>query len=143
MWHILYFEIIQKTKGLFLVWLLGGFFLAFRLDLLEFGFYLLVLNFCLAKSSVDTIIHLRLTLSSLDSLCKNKPPNIKIISEAKKIWLQNPSGGFFNFFKINVHGLEYFRCVCHEILSRISLSLIPYGWYFTRMRIIFHHSCTW
>ena len=33
-WHILYFEIVQKTKGLFLVWPLGGLFLAFQMGLL-------------------------------------------------------------------------------------------------------------
>ena len=31
MWRILFFEIVQKTKGVFLVWHLGGFFLAFQL----------------------------------------------------------------------------------------------------------------
>ena len=45
MWHILYFEIVHKIKGLFLVWTLGGFFLAFQLGLIEFEFYLLVMIF--------------------------------------------------------------------------------------------------
>ena len=31
MFHILSFEILKKTKGLFVVWPLGGIFLAFRL----------------------------------------------------------------------------------------------------------------
>ena len=35
--------------------------------------------------------------------------------------------------------MECFRCVCHDILSEIYLTLLPYGWYFTRLRIIFHH----
>ena len=47
MWHTPSFEIVQKTMGLFLVWHLGGFFLAFQMGLLEFGFYLLVLHFVL------------------------------------------------------------------------------------------------
>ena len=34
MWNILYFEIGHKTKGLILVWPLGGFFIAFQLRLL-------------------------------------------------------------------------------------------------------------
>ena len=44
MWHIIYFEIAHKTKGLFLVWTLGGFFLAFQLGLVEFIFPLLVMT---------------------------------------------------------------------------------------------------
>ena len=34
MWNILLFEKFQNTKGIFLVWPLGGFFLAFKLSLL-------------------------------------------------------------------------------------------------------------
>ena len=82
--HILSFEIVQKKKGLFLVWTLGGFFLAFQLSLLEFGFSVLVLNFCLEKSVVGTLGHLSFTLSILDSLRKNIPPNIRMISDPKK-----------------------------------------------------------
>ena len=74
---------MQKTKGLFLVWPLGGLILDFQLGLIEFGLSILVLNFCLIKLVVETLIYLRLTLSSLDSLCKNKPPHIKMIVEAK------------------------------------------------------------
>ena len=85
MCHILSFDIFQKTKGLFLVWTLGGFILVFRLGLLEFGLSLLVLNFCPPKSVVGTPSHLKLTLSSMDSLCKEKPPNIKILAETKNI----------------------------------------------------------
>ena len=47
MWNILSFEIIQKTKGLFLVWTLGGFLLAFQMSLLEFELFLLDLYFIL------------------------------------------------------------------------------------------------
>ena len=124
MWHILSFTILQTTKGLFLVWHLGGFFIVFQLGLIEFGFSLLVLNFCLAKSVAGTLIHLILTLSILDSLCKNKLPNIRTISETKKRLVQNPPVSFFTFWKINVYGLECFRCVCHDLLSRISLTLL-------------------
>ena len=102
MWHILSFEILQNTKGLFLVLPLGVFFLVFQLGLLEFGFYLLVLNFCPVKSVVVTLIYLILTLKRLDILCKNIPPNIRIIAEAKKRRIKNPSRGFFTFCKINV-----------------------------------------
>ena len=59
------FDIVQKTKGLFLVWPFGGFFLAFQLGFLEYGLSLLVLHFCLEKSVVRTLSHLSLTLSSL------------------------------------------------------------------------------
>ena len=33
--HILFFEIAHKTKGIFLVWNLGGFFIDFQLRLIE------------------------------------------------------------------------------------------------------------
>ena len=49
MWNILSFEIVQKIKGLFLVWTLGGLFIAFQISLLEFGFSFLVLHFCLVN----------------------------------------------------------------------------------------------
>ena len=68
MWHILSFEIVQKIKGLFLVWPLKSLFLALQLILLEFGFSLLFLNFCLAKSDVGTLSQFSLTFSILDSL---------------------------------------------------------------------------
>ena len=84
MWHILSFEIVQKTKDLFLVWPLVGLFIAFQLILLEFGLYLLVKHFCLAKSVIGTIILLSLNFIILESLCKNKPPNIRIIADANK-----------------------------------------------------------
>ena len=45
MWNILPFEILQKTKGLFLVWTFGGFFIALQLGLLEILFSLLVMHF--------------------------------------------------------------------------------------------------
>ena len=45
MWHILSFEIVHKTKVLFLVWRLGGGFPAFQLGLLEFVFSFIVLYF--------------------------------------------------------------------------------------------------
>ena len=135
-------KIFQKTKVLFLVWPLGGFFLAFRLGLLESGFSLLVLHFFSCKVSCCTLIHLIPTLSSLEILCKNKPPRIKTIYEAKKRLAQNPSGGFFTFCKINMYRLECLRCLCHDILSRIFLTLLPSGWYFSGLRIMFRHPCT-
>ena len=93
MWHILSFEIVSNTKGLFLVWPLGGFFFFFQ------RLSLLVIYVCLAKSVVDALIHLSLTFISVESVCKNLPTKIRIIDEAKKRWVQNPSGGFFNFVK--------------------------------------------
>ena len=45
MWHTLSFDIVHIKKGMFLVWPLGGFFIASQLGLLYFGFYLLVLIF--------------------------------------------------------------------------------------------------
>ena len=80
MWHIVYFEIVQKTKGLFLVWPFGGLFLAFQLGLLEFGFSFLVLHFCLSKSVVGKLSHLSLTLSIMESLLKDKPQIIRMIA---------------------------------------------------------------
>ena len=68
MWYILSFEIMQNTKGLFLVWPLGEFFIAFKLGFLEFGLYLLVLHFCLAKSVFGTLIHFSLNFGILDRL---------------------------------------------------------------------------
>ena len=47
--HILFFEILQWAKGLFLMCPLGGFFLPFQLILIEFSFYCLVLHFCIEK----------------------------------------------------------------------------------------------
>ena len=44
-WHVLTFEMLHKIKGLFLVWPLGGFFIAFQLGLIEFGFSLLGIHF--------------------------------------------------------------------------------------------------
>ena len=75
-------------------WLTTGFNL-FRLSLL-------FLHSFLEKSVVGTLIRLSLTLRSLESLYKNIQLKISIIGEAKKIWVQNPPGGFFNFCKINV-----------------------------------------
>ena len=143
MWNILSFEIVQKTKSLFLVCHLGGFFLALQLGLLEFVLSLRVLYFYLEKSVFGDLSHLSLTFSILESLCKNKSLNIRMITEAKKRWVQNhPYGGFFTFCKINVYGLEYFICVCHDILSRISITLLPSCWYFTVLRIMVLHPCT-
>ena len=87
MWHTISFKIVQKTEGLFLVWHLERFFLAFQLGLLEFVFSLLVIYSCLAKPFFGTLSHLRLTLSGLESLCKYKPPNIRMNYEAKKRWV--------------------------------------------------------
>ena len=84
MWNIISFEILQKTKGLYLVWHLGGFFIALQLSLLEFGFSLLVLSFCLSKSVFSILIQFSLTFNILYSPCKNKPPNIRMVAESKK-----------------------------------------------------------
>ena len=86
MWNILSFEIVQNTKGLFLVRPLGGFFLAFQLGLIEFGLYLLVFHLSLEESVVVTHTNLKSTLSILDSLCKNITPNIRIITEENISW---------------------------------------------------------
>ena len=121
---------MQKTKGLFLVGPLGGLFIAFQLGLLEFGFSLLILHFCLKNSVVDTLSHLRFNFIIFEILCKNKPQNIKMIAEAKKRQVKNRSGGFFNFCKIYVYGLECFRCVFYDLLSRVYIKLLSSGWYF-------------
>ena len=39
--------------------------------------------------------------------------------------------------------LVMFICVCHDILSIISPTLLPTGWYFTGMKIMVRHPCTW
>ena len=132
-----------RKMGLFLVWRLGGFFLVFQLRLLEFWVSLLVIYFCPAKSVGGTLIQLSFTLRILESLCKNKPPNIMIIAEAKKRWVQNSYGGFYTFYKMNKYDLEYFRCVCHDILSRIYLTLLPPSWDFTGLIFIVQNYCTW
>ena len=84
-------------KGSVLLCHLGGLFLDFQLDLIDFGFSLLVVHFCLAKSVVGTLSHLSLNLTNLERICENKPPKISMIAEAKKICVQNLSGGFFTF----------------------------------------------
>ena len=97
----------NKSKiHIFLGWPLGRFFLDFQLGLLEFGLSPLVLYFLCANEVVGTLIELILNLSNRDSLCKNKPPNIGIIAETNKRRVKNPSDGFFNSCKINMHGLE-------------------------------------
>ena len=143
MWYILFFEIRQKTKDIFLVWPLGGFFIAFQLGLIEFVLSLLDIYVCLTKSFVENCIHIILNLSSLKSLCKIIPPNIRIIYEAKKRLVQDTSGGFLHFCKINVYVLECFGCVYHELLSVISLTLLPSRRYFTVSIIIVHRPFTW
>ena len=115
MWNILSFVILHLKKGPFLVWPLGGFFFAFQLDLIGLRLSFLVMLFFPAKSVFGNLILLRFTLISLESLCKNKPPSIRIIAEAKKILLKNISGVFFTFCEINV-------------MVWISLKLIPSGW---------------
>ena len=79
------FEKIQQTKGLFLVWPLGVLFLSFQMGLIGFGLSLLFMHFYLSKSTVGTLNHLSLTLSSLYSLCKNTPLNIRMIVGSNKI----------------------------------------------------------
>ena len=76
---------LEESMCLFLVWPLGGLFLALQLVLIDFGLSLLVLHFCLAKSVVGNLRHLSLTLSILEILCKSIPLKIMIIYEAKKI----------------------------------------------------------
>ena len=48
-------------------------------------FSLVVLHFCLEKSAIEDFSYLSLTLRILESLCKNRPLNIGIISEANNI----------------------------------------------------------
>ena len=84
---------------MFLVWPLGGLFLAFQLGLSDLELSLLVLHFCLAKSAVVTLIYLRLNLSILETLCKNEALKIRMISEEKNRLVQNPSRGFFTFLE--------------------------------------------
>ena len=133
---------LKLCRKLSLVWPLGGFIIALQRSLIEFGLSLLVLNFCLANSVVRTLGQLIFTLCSLEILRKNKRLNIRFIDEAKKIWVQNPSGGFFTFCKINIYVSECLRSVCHEILSRLSLTLLQHGWYFSGLIIMVHSPCT-
>ena len=144
MWYILSFEMVHKTKGIFWcgIWE-ASFFPYFQLGLIDFGFYLLLLNSCLTKSAIGNLSHLSSNLSSLDSLCKNTPTNIRMIYEAKTRWVKHIFRDFFIFCRINMYGLECFRCVCHEILSRIDLNLLQSGWYFTGLIIMVHQHCTW
>ena len=101
--------------------------------------------FCnfLLKIQLLAPLSICLNLIILESLCENKPQNIRIIAEVKKIRVKNPSGGCFTFCTINVYGLECFKCVWHDILRRIYLTLPPSGWYFTGLRIMVRHPCTW
>ena len=62
----------------------GRVFLVFQLNFSDFGLSLLFLCFCLKKSDVGKLKHFRITLRSLDNLCKIRPMKIRIISEAKK-----------------------------------------------------------
>ena len=143
MWHILSFEIVQKKKGLFLVWPLGELFFAFQLSLICFELSFLVLQFCISKSVFDTLIHFILTLIILDILCKNKPLKSRNIAYSKKISASNIFGGFSTFCSINRYGFECFRCVFHELLCRIYLTLLPSSSAFTKQTFIVHNPCTW
>ena len=42
-----------------------------------------------------------------------------------------------------IYVLEYFRCMYHNLLIIISLTLLPSGWYFTGFRIMVRHPCIW
>ena len=79
----------------------------------------------------------------MEIICKTIPLKIKIIYEAKKRVLKNPSGGFFTFCGIIVYCFECFRCVLHVLLSIFYVTLLTFGWYFTRLIIMVHHPCTW
>ena len=137
MWHILPFEILQKTKGLFLVWALG------LLFCLLTGFtWIWILNLCLTKILLKPLSIRAWFWLSWVSYVNNIPPNIMMISEAKKRGQQYPYGGLFTFCKINMYGLECFRCVYHEILSIMYLTFLPSDWDFTELRIMVHHPCT-
>ena len=83
-WDILYFDFFQKTKGMLLVWPLVGFFLSSNWVYLNLYSPSLLFIFCIEKSVVCTLSHLRLTFSILEILYKNVPPNIRMIDEAKK-----------------------------------------------------------
>ena len=131
-----------EKKGIFLVWPLVGFFIALQLSLNGFGFSLLVLIF-LEKSLIVTPNQFILTFIILDILCKNKPPNSRMIDEARNIRVKNHLDDSSVFCKINMYGLEYFRCVCHELLSIFYVTFLPSGWTFTLLIIMFHRSCTW
>ena len=70
----------ECIKGLFLVWTWGGLFLAFRLGLFYFVLSLLVMHFCISKTYFETLIYLRLNFISLESTCKNRLLNIRMVS---------------------------------------------------------------
>ena len=142
MWYILSSEIVHYTKGLFFC-NLGLLFITFQTGLIGFFSSLLVLYFCFSKSVVGTLRYLRYNFIILESLCKNMILNIMIISEAKKRWVKNPYELSLTFCRITVYDLECFRCVWIELLSRIYLTLIPFGLYFTGLIIMVHHPYTW
>ena len=55
----------------------------------------------------------------------------------KSIW------SILHFCRINLYGLECFRCVCHELLSRIYLTLLLSVWTFNLLRIMVHYPYNW
>ena len=127
---------------MFLVWPLGGFFIYFQLGLLEFGLYLLVMKFFFQSKLlgpwaiwywlwISWIYYVKIYHQILELLTRQRRDEYKIHLEASSI-----------IVKINVYGLEFFRCMRHDLLSIISLTLIPYGWDFTRLQIMVHHHCT-
>ena len=143
MWHILSFQKFHKTKGIFFVLPLGGFFLELQLRWIEFWFYLMVMQYCLEKPVVVTLKQLRLNLSSLGRQYKNKSWNIRMIYEANNRWVHNPSGGFFTVCNIIMYGLEYFRCMRYGLSGIIYVILLPSYWDFTVLRYMVHQPCNW
>ena len=55
----------------------------------------------------------------------------------KSIW------SILHFCRINLYGLECFRCVCHELLIRIYLTLLLSVWTFNLLRIMVHYPYNW
>ena len=68
----------------------------------------------LVKSVVGTLSHFISALSILEIICESKPPNIRMIYDAKKRWVKNPYGGFFTFVKL--------ICMAWNVLGVFSMS---------------------
>ena len=75
-----------------------------------------------------------------ETIYKYASKNRMIIPE-KKMYVQNTSGGFFTFCRINAYGYEKCRCICQTLLYRLSLILFLYGFALDKLRIIVHNPC--
>ena len=100
MWHIMYFVIVHKTKGIYFGVAFGRIIYLNPTELTWILIFPPGSDFCLAESVVGTLSQLISTFIILDILYKNKPQNIRIIDEAKKRLVKITSGGFFTLVKL-------------------------------------------